>query len=176
MHIRVFPEHSCIGLRCSYKKMTAKKKPSIFDILCLCFSFIYCIMGIVLYRFKSIQFLPRLITFSAQCYFVGWLRLVLFVIRMACDTDNPLLVLVAQSFCISHAALPGVDVLFWRLKAPSVVVVGQVLGFIGVWTCYGILRFALFLDKCIKAFFARSFILAWLSFQIQRLIGKKENL
>ena len=94
---------------------------------------------------------------------------------MVSDADNLLLALELNLLHIACCVAWGGRIVL-EAEDPSIVVVGQVLGFIGVWTCYSILRFALFLDKCIKAFFARSFILAWLSFQIQRLISKKENL
>ena len=174
MHIRVFPEHSCIGLRCSYKKMTAKKKPSTFDRECLCFSFILALY-VLFYTDSEYPISAAFDYFLGTMILCGWIRLAIFV-------DRWYLTRTISYWRWSSIVLHIACCVAWggrivlEAEDPSIVVVGQVLGFIGVWTCYGILRFALFIDKCIKAFFARSFILAWLSFQIQRLISKKENL
>ena len=128
---------------------------------------VYCFIQI-----QSIQFLPRLITFSAQCYFRDGYVCALFVIRWRVTQIipywrwNSIVLHIACCF-----ALGGRVVL--EAEGPGLVVAGEILGFTGVWFCYGILRFVVFLYK---AFFARSFTLAWLSFQIQRLIGKKGDL
>ena len=174
MHIRVFPEHSCIGLRCSYKKMTAKKKPSTFDRECLCFSFTIALY-VLFYTDSEYPISAAFDYFLGTMILCGWIRLAIFV-------DRWYLTRTISYWRWSSIVLHIACCVAWggrivlEPEDPSIVVVGQVLGFIGVWTCYGILRFALFLDKCIKAFLDRSFTLAWLSFQIQRLIGKKGDL
>ena len=80
MHIRVFPEHSCIGLRCSYKKMTAKKKPSTFDILCLCFSFTIALY-VLFYTDQEYPISTALDYFLGTMLLCGWIRLAIFVDR-----------------------------------------------------------------------------------------------
>ena len=171
MHIRVFPEHSCIGLRRSYKKMTAKKKPSTFDTPCLCLSFTIALY-VLFYTDPEYPISAAFDCFLSTMLLLGWLRLSVFVVRWRVTQIipywrwNSIVLNIACCF-----ALGGRVVL--EAGGPGVVVVGEILGFTGVWLCYGILRLVVFLYK---AFFARSFILAWLSFQIQRLIGKKENL
>ena len=174
MHIRVFPEHFCIGLRCSYKKMTAKKKPSTFDILCLCFSFTIA-LWVLFYTDQEYPISTALDYFLSTMLFLGWLRLVLFVIRWRVTQIIPYWRWYSIVLHIACCFAWGGRIVL-EAEGPGVVVVGQVLGFTGVWICYGILRFAMFLDKCIKAFLDRSFILAWLSFQIQRLINKNRDL
>ena len=171
MHIRVFPEHFCIGLRCSYKKMTAKKKPSTFDRECLGLSFAIALY-VLFYTDPEYPISATLDCFLGAMLFSGWLRLTVFVVRGRVTQIIPYWrwnsIILHIACCV---ALGGRFVL--EAGGPGVVVVGEVLGFAGVWLCYGIFRFVVFLYK---SFFARSFILAWLSFQIQRLIGKKENL
>ena len=170
MHIRVFPEHSCIGLRCSYKKM-AQKKPSTFDILCLCFSFTIA-LWVLFYTDQEYPISTALDYFLSTMWFLGWLRLAVFVVRWRVTQIIPYWrwnsIVLHIACCV---ALGGHVVL--EAGGPGLVVAGEILGFTSVWLCYGVLRFVVFLYK---AFFARSFILAWLSFQIQRLISKKENL
>ena len=173
MHTRVYPEHLCIGLRRSYKKM-AQKKPSTFDILCLCFSFTIA-LWVLFYTDQEYPISTALDYFLSTMLFLGWLRLVLFVIRWRVIQIIPYWRWYSIVLHIACCFAWGGRIVL-EAEGPGVVVVGQVLGFTGVWICYGILRFAMFLDKCLKAFLARSFILAWLSFQIQRLINKNRDL
>ena len=171
MHIRVFPEHSCIGLRCSYKKMTAKKKPSTFDRESLCLSFILALY-VLFYTDSELPISAAFDYFLGTMILCGWIRLAIFVVRWRVTQIIPYWrwnsIVLHIACCV---ALGGHVVL--EAEDPSIVVVGEVLGFTSVWLCYGVLRFVVFLYK---SFFARSFILAWLSFQIQRLIGKKGDL
>ena len=169
MHIRVFPEHSCIGLRCSYKKMTAKKKPSTFDILCLGLSFTIA-LGELFSTDPEYPISTALDCFLGAMLFFGWLRLALFVI-VWCVTRtipywrwNSIVLHIACCFAWSGRVV-------LEAESPGLIAAGEILGFTSVWLCYGILRFVVFLYK---SFLARSFILAWLSFQIQRLISKKQ--
>ena len=168
MHTRVYPEHLCIGLRRSYKKM-AQKKPSTFDILCLCSSFTIALWVF----FDTDSEYPIFTTFDcflSTMLLCGWLRLAMFVIVWCVTRTIP-------SWRWNSTVLHIACCVAWsgrvvlEAEGPGLVVAGEILGFTGVWLCYGILRFVVFLYK---SFFARSFILAWLSFQIQRLISKKQ--
>ena len=171
MHIRVFPEHSCIGLRCSYKKMTAKKKPSTFDKECLCLSFILALY-VLFYTDSEYPISAAFDYFLGTMLLCGWLRLAVFVDRWYLTRTIPYWrwnsIVLHIACCVAWSGRVVLEA-----ESPGFVVAGEILGFTSVWLCYGILCFVVFLYK---AFFARSFILAWLSFQIQRLIGKKENL
>ena len=171
MHIRVFPEHSCIGPRCSYKKMTAKKKHSTFDRECLGLSFAIALY-VLFYTDSEYPISAAFDCFLSTMWFLGWLRLAVFVVRWRVTQIIPYWrwnsIVLHIACCV---ALGGHVVL--EAGGPGLVVLGEILGFTSVWLCYGVLRFVVFLYK---SFFDRSFILAWLSFQIQRLIGKKGDL
>ena len=148
-----------------------EKKTSTFDIGCLCFSF--AIAWWVLFNTDSeYPISTALDYFLSVMLFFGWLRLSVFVVRWRVTRIipywrwNSIVLHIACCFALGgHVVLEA--------EGPGVVVVGEIFGFTGVWICYGILRFVVFLYK---SFFARSFIFAWLSFQIQRLISKKEDL
>ena len=151
--------------------MTAKKKPSTFDILCLGLSFTIA-LWVLFYTDPEYPISTALDCFLGTMLFLGWLRLAVFVVRWRVTQIipywrwNSIVLHIACCF-----ALGGRVVL--EAGGPGLVAAGEILGFTGVWLCYGVLRFVVFLYK---SFFARSFILAWLSFQIQRLIGKKGDL
>ena len=109
--------------------------------------------------------------FFSTMLFFGWLRLVLFVTRWRLTQIIPYWrwnSIVRHTTC--SVAWGGRIVL--EAEGPGVVVVRQVLGFTGVRTCYGILRFLVFL---FKSLFDQSFIFLWFSFQIQRLISKRST-
>ena len=152
-----------VEFRRSYKKMT-EKKPSTFDRECLCFSFTIGLY-VLFYTEPEYPISTALDYFLSAMLFFGWLRLSVFVVRWRVTRIipywrwNSIVLHIACCF-----ALGGRVVL--AAGGPGVVVVGEIFGFTGVWLCYGILRFAMFLDKYIKAFLDRNFILAWLSFQI----------
>ena len=70
---------------------------------------------------------------------------------MVCDADNPLLALELNRSAYRMLRCLGGRVVL-EAERPGLVVVGEILGFTGVWFCYGILRFVVFLDKCTKHF------------------------
>ena len=102
---------------------------------------------------------------------LGWIRLAVFVDRWYLTRIIPYWRWHSIVLHISCIVAWSGRVVF-EAEGPGVVAAGQILGFTGVWLFYGMLRFVMFLYK----FFARSFIAAWFSFQIQRLIDKKEDL
>ena len=151
-----------------YKKMT-EKKPSTFDRECLCLSFTLALY-VPFYTDSEYPISTALDCFFSTLLFLGWLRLVLFIDRWYLRQTipywrwNSIVLHIACCFAWSGRVV-------LEAESPGLIAAGEILGFTSVWLCYGILRFVVFLYK---SFLARSFILAWLSFQIQRLISKKQ--
>ena len=158
-----------VEFRRSYKKMT-EKKPSTFDRECLCFSFTIGLY-VLFYTEPEYPISTALDYFLSAMLFFGWLRLSVFVVRWRVTRIIPYWRWHSIVLHIACCFAVGGRVVF-EAGGPGPVVAGQVLGFIGVWTCYGTLRFLVFL---FKSFFDQSFIFLWFSFQIQRLISKRST-
>ena len=151
-----------------YNRIT-EKKPSTVDRECLCFSFIIALYAL----FNADTEYPISISldyFLNTMLFLGWLRLAAFIDRWYLRRTIPYWRWHSVVLHIACCVAVGGRVVF-EAGGTGGTAEGQVLGFMGVWICYGIIRFVVFL---FKAFFARCFIPVWL--QIQRLIRKKENL
>ena len=149
----------------------SEKKPSTFDIPCLCISFAVALCALF-YTDPEYPISTALDCFLSAMLLLGWLRLAVFVVRWCVTRTIPYWrwrSIVLHTACF-FAVCGGVVL---EGGGPGLVAAGEIVGFTGVWLFYGMLRFVMFLYK---SFFARSFIAAWFSFQIQRLIDKKEDL
>ena len=130
-----------------------EKKPSTFDRECLCFSFVIALYAL----FNADSEYPistALDYFLGTMLFLGWLRLAVFVDRWYLTQTIPYWRWHSIVLHIACCFAMGGRVVF-EAGGPGPVVAGQVLGFIGVWICYGIIRFVVLFCKYIKAFFAR---------------------
>ena len=150
--------------------MIDKKRSYTVDILCLCSSFTIA-LGELFSTDPEYPISTALDCFFSAMLFFGWLRLALFVIVWCVTRTIPYWRWHSIVMHIACCFAVGGRVVF-EAGGPGPVVAGQVLGFIGVWICYGIIRFVVFL---FKSLFDQSFIFLWFSFQIQRLISKRST-
>ena len=127
----------------------SEKKPSTFDMPCLCISFAVALCALF-YTDPEYPISTTLGYFLSGMVLFGWLRLCAFVVRWCVTRTVPYLrwrSIVLHTACF-FAVCGGVVL---ESGGPGVVVVGEIWGFTGVWLFYGILRFVLFLYR----FFAR---------------------
>ena len=133
--------------------MMDKKRSYTADILCLCSSFTIA-LGELFSTDPEYPISTALDCFFSAMLFFGWLRLALFVIVWCVTRTIPYWRWHSIVMHIACCFAVGGRVVF-EAGGPGPVVAGQVLGFIGVWICYGIIRFVVLFCKYIKAFFAR---------------------
>ena len=116
-----------------------EKKTTTFDMPCLCISFAVALCALF-YTDPEYPISTTLGYFLSGMVLFGWLRLCAFVVRWCVTRTVPYWrwrSIVLHTACF-FAVCGGVVL---ESGGPGVVVVGEIVGFIGVWLIYGILRF-----------------------------------
>ena len=123
----------------------SEKKPSTFDMPCLCISFAVALCALF-YTDPEYPISTTLGYFLSGMVLFGWLRLCAFVVRWCVTRTVPYWrwrSIVLHTACF-FAVCGGVVL---ESGGPGVVVVGEIVGFAGVWLFYGMLRFVVFLYR-----------------------------
>ena len=136
----------------SYKQIR-KKKPSTVDGVCLCLSTNIALCTFF-YTDSEYPISTALDYFFGIMVLCGWIRLAAFIDRWYLRRTIPYWRWHSVVLHIACCLAVGGRVVF-EAEGPGLVFAGQVYGFTGVWICYGIIRFVVFLCKRIKAFFAQ---------------------